>query len=494
MKLKKYIIGGCIGLSLLSISCSKNYIDEIKPADGTLSNSVIFTSTQGLDNALTGIYSLLQNYASGQQNMYGLKTIQFNFDMRGNDLISISNNWWLYENNWSDNGYGRIATSARNAQIWNLFYKVINNANAVILNINQLQAGQSIKDTYVAEAKALRAYAYFYLARIYAFTYAKDPTAPAVPIYITPASSSTNGNPRSSLKDVYALITSDLETAAATLTATRVDKYRINKNVAQGLLAEVYQEMAMSDNTLWTKVLSNATAALGSNNFPLMAAYNDGFNTVSNKEWMWGIQFNATQSLSYASFFGYIEPSNSPYTGFTTRYNDIYINTTFVSLFSATDIRNRFIAAVPVSGHPEAKWVTLKFQDNATKSGDFVLMRAAEMYLIQAEAYAQTNQLTLAKSTLFALQSQRDPSAKISASATQTAILNEILLERRKELYAEMGVQYFDLKRYQQPLVRDGNQWSLLNIPATDNRWRWQLPQTELDANKSLTAADQNPL
>jgi len=31
-------------------------------------------------------------------------------------------------------------------------------------------------------------------------------------------------------------------------------------------------------------------------------------------------------------------------------------------------------------------------------------------------------------------------------------------------------------------------------VPANDNRWRWQLPQTEMDANKSLKAEDQNPL
>jgi starch-binding outer membrane protein, SusD/RagB family len=42
--------------------------------------------------------------------------------------------------------------------------------------------------------------------------------------------------------------------------------------------------------------------------------------------------------------------------------------------------------------------------------------------------------------------------------------------------------------------VRNGIQWSLLTIPATDNRWRWQIPQTEMDANKALTSADQNPL
>ena len=92
------------------------------------------------------------------------------------------------------------------------------------------------------------------------------------------------------------------------------------------------------------------------------------------------------------------------------------------------------------------------------------------------------------------MQLKRDPNAVRSTAPDKTTLINEILLERRKELYAEMGVQYFDLKRYQQPLVRDGNEWSLLNIAPDNNKWRWQFPQAEMDANKSLTAADQNPL
>jgi hypothetical protein len=279
------------------------------------------------------------------------------------------------------------------------------------------------------------------------------------------------------------------------MTSTRVDKYRFNKNVAQGILAEVYQEMAMGDATLWAKAVSNAVAARSG--FPLMTAadYKSGFNNVNVGEWMWGIQFNASQSLSFAGFFGYIEPTNSPNSSFKARYNDIFVNSTFVSLFSATDVRNLFLPApAQSSSRPWKKWVTTKFQDNATQSGDYVEMRSSEMYLIEAEGLAQQNQLEAAKDALFILQKQRDPSAIRSIAATKDALINEILVERRKELYAEIGVEYFDLKRYQRAMVRDGIQWSLITVPANDNRWRWQIPQTEMDANKALTAADQNPL
>jgi hypothetical protein len=116
------------------------------------------------------------------------------------------------------------------------------------------------------------------------------------------------------------------------------------------------------------------------------------------------------------------------------------------------------------------------------------------MYLIEAEGLAQTGQLQAAKDILYTLQVKRDPAATKSTAPDKNELIEEILVERRKELYGEIGVGYFDLKRYQRPLVRDGNQWSQKTIPANDNRWRYQIPQSEMDANKSLTSADQNPL
>jgi len=491
MKLNKYLIILSTGACILA-SCSKSYLQEVQPADGSVSNDVVFGSKAGVDNALTGIYYLFQRYvqSGAQQNMYGLKTVQFDFDLRGNDLIADPANWWSFENNWTDNTYGRVTTAARNLQQWNLFYKAINNANAIIQNTPGIPETQSIKDQFIAEARALRAYSYFYLARIYQFTYAKNPNAPGIPLYTTPVTINSTGGPKAPLKDIYALITSDLEYAVATLTTTRVDKYRFNKNVAQLVLAEVYQELAMSDNSLWTKAISNAQAARTGYTLMSAATYAAGFNTVKNAEWLWGIQFIASQSISFASFFGYIDPSST-----NTRYKDIFVNTSFVSLFSATDSRNLFIPAPGQStANPWKKWMTNKFRDNETFSGDFVMLRSAETYLIEAEGLAQTNQLEPAKDALYVLQRQRDPAALRSTAPDQATLINEILTERRKELYGEMGVEYFDLKRYQRPLVRTGNQWSVLNIPATDNRWRWQIPQSEMDANKSLTAADQNPL
>lgn len=492
MKKLKYLT--LIAASALTLaSCSKEFLDEVGPANGDVSDQVIFTSKIGVDNALTGIYGLMQSYipSSGRQNMYGMKTIQFNWDMRGSDLIADPANWWLYENDWSDNAYGRIATSSRNEQIWRLYYKAIHNANAIVEKTGNIPESDAVKNALIGEARALRAYCYFQLARIYQFTYAKDVNAPGVPLEILLPAANDEGSVRTPLKDIYAQIVADMEFAVANLTATREDKYRINKNVAQMILAEVYQEMAMADASLWTKAISNAVAARAG--FPLMtgAEYAGGFNSATNGEWMWALQFNASQSLSYASFFGYIDPTAN-----NTRYKCIYVNEAFVNQFTNTDVRKLFPPAPGQSAStPWKKFQTRKFVDNASFSADQVLMRSSESYLIEAEGLAQTNQLEPAKDALFLLQKQRDASAVRSSAANKDALINEILLERRKELYGEIGVEYFDLKRYQRPLARTGNHWSsTVNLAATSNKWRWQIPQVEMDANKKLTANDQNPL
>jgi starch-binding outer membrane protein, SusD/RagB family len=486
MKITKLLIAGAACIMLAS-SCKKSYLDEPKPANGALDAGIIFGSKIGAENAITGVYDLLRYYASGQQNMYGNKSIQLMFEVMGNDIIADPGNWWLYEDAWSQNTYGRIATGARTTQIWNLFYKVINNTNAIIKNVPNIPEGQDTKDAFVAEARALRAYAYFNLARIYQFSYSKDANAKAVPIYTEPADASSQGNARATLKEVYDLITSDLEFAVTKLPVARLDKFRVNKNVAQGFLAQVYQEMAMSDNTLWTKAITNAQGARQGFSLMSAASYKSGFNDRTNSEWIWAQPFNSAQQQSYASFFGYIDHSG-------TRYKCLYINSSFVSLFSTTDARNLFAPASGQSAaNPWKRWITTKFKDKADLSGDFVMMRAAEMYLIEAEALAQTNQLEEAKDVLFALQSARDASAARSGATTKDELINEILIERRKELYGEIGVQFFDLKRYQLPLVTDGNSYAVLNIPADDKKWVFQIPQSEIDANPNIEPADQNP-
>lgn len=506
LKMKQKIIA-LIGIALLgATSCKKDFLNGPTPENGSLTNNIIFTTRAGAEQAMTGIYWIFrsENYNgyggipnnSGDLTCRGLQSTAFWFEMRGNDLydaLQAGDSWWGATTSWTENSYGRVQTGSRTRQIWDMFYKVINNANAIIQNTPTLtDASQEQKDALIAEAKAVRGYAYFWLARAYQFTYAKNPEAPGVPIYTAPADKESKGNPRASLKEVYNLIVSDLEAAIPVLEPTRIGKYRINKNVAQGMLAEVYQELAMADAALWAKAQSNAAAAMAG--YPLMTSsqWAAGFNDIGNGEWIWGFPVPDTPSeaLTYFSIFGYMDP----YYGY---YRNIGVNTSLYNAYQPTDTRRTRLVNVygASSTMPFRLYFSRKFSSKSTSAigGDIVMMRSAEMVLIQAEALAQQGQISAAIDMMYILQVNRDPAAvKLSNSTTKDDLIDAILLERRKELYGEIGVQFFDLKRYQRSLVREGNHKYPLTVAADDARWLIQIPQSEINANPQIPASAQN--
>ena len=117
-------------------------------------------------------------------------------------------------------------------------------------------------------------------------------------------------------------------------------------------------------------------------------------------------------------------------------------------------------------------------------------MRSPEMMLIEAESLARTGQETAAATLLFELQSNRDASATASGNTGQ-ALIDEILLERRKELYCEIGVEWFDAKRLGKGITRTGNHRVKGNasLAPNDKRFFLKVPQREIDANDNITDA-----
>jgi starch-binding outer membrane protein, SusD/RagB family len=127
--------------------------------------------------------------------------------------------------------------------------------------------------------------------------------------------------------------------------------------------------------------------------------------------------------------------------------------------------------------------------------GDVPLMRAAEMYLIEAEALARLGQDAEAQDVLFTLVKNRN-AAYVKSTNTGQALIDEILFNRRIELWGE-GFRFTDLKRLNQPLIRTGipNQnptiSQVMEIPAGDKQWVWLFHQDEINTNPNL---EQNPL
>ena len=279
------------------------------------------------------------------------------------------------------------------------------------------------------------------------------------------------------------MIKEDLNYAVANAGTSRSLKDVINKNVANGLLARVHLETGDWANAITAAQAARTGLSLSASN------YSTPFNSINKSEVMWGFPQSADQTIYYgtpSAFWGLATVASDP-----PGYYNFFIDSNFVNTFSETDIRRTTFYRTSVTDI--RKWKSSKFGRVTTFTDHIIMMRVPEMYLIEAEAKARLGQADAAD-VLLAVQQNRDPNA-VKSTNTGQALIDEILLERRKELYGEIGISYLDIKRLGLPLIRSNGHAALyrLNIPANSNRFTLKIPQTEIDANESLTDADQNP-
>ena len=355
------------------VGCSQDFLEEPKPTDG-VSEEVVFSSRKGVEAFMSGImrnfrgqFEYLPNVTN--TDAAGVNSIFYARAVKGNDIINSTTHFTFDYTN--DN---REAVNRRPLFTWNYCFYMINQANALINGVDASSLADNDKVELMAYGYALRGFFYHQLVMEFAPTYSFDQNYPAPPIY---KGLSLTGNPMSTVKEVYALIVDDLTNAVNGLTDDRLGKSYINKSVANGILAQVYQVMGN-----WPGAEAAAKAAYGGNPTAVLDApgYKTGFKDISNKEWMWGSAQSTDQSNYYYGF---------PHAGAdhsVSSYSATYINKDFVSLFSATDVRNLFKkkSALITDVNAWNYWVTTKY--SFTFDSDNPVMRTPEMILIEAEA------------------------------------------------------------------------------------------------------------
>jgi starch-binding outer membrane protein, SusD/RagB family len=145
---------------------------------------------------------------------------------------------------------------------------------------------------------------------------------------------------------------------------------------------------------------------------------------------------------------------------------------------------------LPASNYVRQPYMSRKFKTRAAPTiGDVPYIRLAEMYLIVAEANAKIpGKEAEAKAALLTLAKNRDPNYTLSTNSGP-ALINEILVQRRVELWGE-GFRFFDLKRLNQPLDRTAvpnfvpaSVGGTMQVPAGDPRWVFVIPTFEIQAN-----------
>jgi hypothetical protein len=128
------------------------------------------------------------------------------------------------------------------------------------------------------------------------------------------------------------------------------------------------------------------------------------------------------------------------------------------------------------------------------------IFRIAEMYLISAEAAAQSAGTEAAGlTTLNLLRTSRG--ASTLTGLTGTALMNAIKDERVRELLCE-GTRLDDLKRWKMGVTRLapqntaflnlGPDFNLKVVPAGDDKFVWAIPKNDITTNPNI-ASQQNP-
>jgi len=474
---------------LLVSSCAEDYLDTT-PTDA-VSETQVFTNTQNAMAALNGIHrAMFIRYDSQGQPGHG--GVMIMSEVMGDDVVMTTqgNGWFVSISRWLTH----ILDTAGDVEfVWKFYYKIIGNANMLIANIDEAEGPQEDKDIIKGQALAYRAWAHFQLVQFFAERYEAGAANSqlGVPIVTEPI---TEGGPRNTVEEVYAQVHQDLDAAMALLTESREAKSHFNINVVKGIKARV----ALTQGN-WAAAAQLASEARQGINLMNEEQLFDGFNNVSNPEWMWGSRQVTDEQTYFASFFAYMSYN---YNSTNIRQNPKAINSDLYEKMSETDARRGLWDPtgedidVP-STYSRMPYMNRKFASIGADAsvGDVPYMRASEMYLIEAEALARDGNDAAAAEVLRDFAVTRDPEYTLSAN-TGAALIEEIMTQRRIELWGE-GFRFLDLKRLNQPLDRTGANHvaSVINdkfhVPAGDKTWQWLIPRDELNANEHMV---QNPL
>jgi hypothetical protein len=480
--------------SMISFSCETTYLDTAPTA--SIDASAAYSTTKNAAAAINGIYrSFVVRYLSSQGHS-GHPAMMIILDHLGEDMVigTTSASWHVGETRWTAH---RSDVNVLSQFPYEMYYRFIGNANIGIANIDKSVGPQADKNQLKGEALALRAFSYYHLVQLYGKRYdasAKPNAQLGVPLVLEPT---TEAKPRATVEEVYTQIKKDLTDAIALLTTGRVNKSHINVNVAKGLMARV----ALTTQN-WADAAKFASEARSGFNLMTEAQYQDGFQDISNPEWMWGFDHLEDQTEYFGGYHSYISCN---YNSTVIRTYPKAINSLLYNQIPATDVRSKMWVKAPTTansitppGGVRVPFLNQKFRlpgvPSTSAMGDVPYMRAGEMLLIEAEAKARLNDNAGAQAALFTLVKTRDAAATQSTK-TGAALIDEILLNRRIELWGE-GFRFLDLKRLNAPLNRNGANHIasvvlLYDVAPGDVRWEFLIPRREINANSQIV---QNPL
>lgn len=395
--------------------------------------------------------------------------------------------------------------------LWEAAYRGLYPVNQVIESIDDTDSEDRLQ--LKGENLFLRALMHYDLVRIFGRPYSQDPET-NLGVMIRDNTDITALPARSTVKETYEFIVSDLLKAAELMTQDKPSIYA-SKEVALALLARMYLYMGQYENAI-----EYADKVIDSGRYELLPTdqFGEYFTLLpeNNPETIFAIKLLESENMGKSSI-------GSMYHGIDGGWGEIYASPSYRELIyeNNNDERINFIDPdyvydengdrIPDSSEESGYRVSKRngysqyFFNKYTREGGVpllsspVVLRLAEMYLIKAEAYAKTGRENDAIEMVNIIRERAgltgDQLYSTDDLKGHNSVLDVVLAEKRLELAWE-GHRSYDLFNNDRPVDRsyvNPTGWSGpadLISPSCDCIIHL-IPESEIILNPNL---EQNPI
>ncbi|MBE8722977.1 RagB/SusD family nutrient uptake outer membrane protein [Sphingobacterium pedocola] len=428
---------------------------SIDPPSNELTSATIFNDSTSAAQALTGLYI----YAMSENGLsFGSGALTANLGLAADELTlaAVDANLEEYLTN------GVTVLNASNYALWTRAYEYIYRANSCIEGITASKGiNSAAKDALVGEARLLRAFYLFNLVNLFE----------NIPLTISTDYSVNRSLNNSTADDVFLQIEDDLKYAKSALKNIPVRNDRGNYDAATALLAKVYLY-----NKRYDLAFVEADEVIRSTRYHLETPMNTF--VADSRETIWKLLPVIPERQTHEGFH-FVPGTAQTMPKFVVR-SQLYDS------FAADDLRKeQWIGTVTIEGQQyryPSKYRN-RLSGTVIKEHSTVL-RIAEQYLIRAEASAGLNNLETACADLNLVRAKADL-LEIEED-DKNVVVQEIIEERRRELFCEWGNRWFDLKRLNLSESVLGD----LKPEWSNTALIFPIPLNELNANPNLK---QNP-
>lgn len=434
---------------LANIGCSK-LVDIELPKD-QLTTEKVFADSADANAAIVGIYANLGNGSSFITTIpaiYPSMSADDLYQTASNDNSTFSTNTLLNTNS-SISGF------------WTAAYSSIYHINACIEGIEKSTGLNLIqKNNFLSEAKLMRASIYFHLVNLYE----------NIPLIVSTDYNSNKILAQSNKTVVYEQILQDIVDAQNGMTKEFTTVSRVSKAAISALLARVYLYTEQ-----YEKAEVESSKVISSGLFKLVDSPASVFLPAS-KEIIWAISSVSTSNAT-GEGFAFIPSSAS-------RIPSYLLTSDLLNSFAPQDLRYKQWIGInnvaTIQYYYPYKYKQRQIPSTIDKEKN-ILLRLAEQYLIRAEAYTQMGKYELAENDINRIRT-RAGLLPFKSDGNKEKLLEEVILQRRLELFCEGGHRWYDLKRSNlttKALLKLKPNWKETAI-------RYPIPQSQLDKNPYL--------